>query len=115
MLNWYSRTRLGLTVLLVMALGLTAGTSGGSAPVAAQAAAPNAADLWMAPPPDAVSARARLARAVADFAGGKAEDALPIFVGATWLIRSHVGVAPRTAPIPMDASLPSSAVLPDGS
>ena len=83
MLNWFSRKRLGVAVMFVMAAWLTVGTSGGPAPVAAQASAPNAGDLWMAPPPEAVAARARLARAVADFAGGKAEDALPIFIGAT--------------------------------
>jgi hypothetical protein len=83
MLNWFLRKRLGLTVVLVMVMWLVAGTSGGPAPVAAQARVASASDLWLAPPPEAVSARARLARAVADFAGGKAEDALPIFIGAT--------------------------------
>jgi soluble lytic murein transglycosylase len=83
MLNWCFRKRLGLTVVLLMTAWLSVGTSGGPAAVAAQAPAPGASDLWMAPSPDAVSARARLARAVADFAGGKTEAALPIFIGAT--------------------------------
>jgi len=40
-------------------------------------------ELWMAPSSQAVSARARLARAVADLADGRAEDSLPVFIGAS--------------------------------
>ncbi len=44
------------------------------------AAAPG--ELWMAPQPETVAARARLARAVSDFAKGHAEDALPVFIAS---------------------------------
>ncbi len=40
-------------------------------------------ELWMAPSPDAVAARTRLARAVSDLAEGRAADALPVFIGAS--------------------------------
>ncbi len=52
-----------------------------AAPEVVSAAPQN--ELWMAPSAAAVSARARLARAVSDLADGRAEDALPVFIGAS--------------------------------
>jgi len=47
------------------------------------AAAAAASDLWLAPAADVVTARARLASAVAALAEGRADDALPVFNNAS--------------------------------